>query len=295
MRNDFCENYLMHADRANHKYVAKVKLASGKYYYFYDLAKYQRYLRGSKPKDMPATANNAKKNPNENKVSATTKSVLSNDKVVQNLVNKKTEGATIEEKTKHLKSYMKNGEEKISDILNKNTSSAASSAEDSTSSKKSSKGGSGSSKSDSKKSIGGKGAKSSKSGSSKEKTAKEKSSGSGSKAAKEKTVKEKTSKEKQTSNAPMTMDKLQSTYGKKDEEVSKFSGSASDFKNDMLSKYKDGSFGYLSAGDTVYKWEIDGNNVILIDYKTDKKVSFDEYLKDANAFKSFQTNTKKKK
>lgn len=292
MRNDFCENYLMHKDRANHLYVAKVRLANGKFYYFYDLAKYQRYLRGSKPKDMPATANNAKKNPNEDKVSSTTKKALSNDKAVQDLVNRKTEGSTMEEKTVHLKSYIKKGEETISNELNKISEKAAKTEDDSKSNKKSS--GGGSSKSDSKKGIGGKGAKSSKSSSSKDKAVKEKSSGSGSKAAKEK-AKKQSKENQQNSNAPITMDKLKTTFGKKDEEVSKFSGSASDFKNDMLSKYKDGSFGYLSAGDTVYKWEIDGNNVILIDYKTDKKVSFDEYLKDANAFKSFQTNTKKKK
>lgn len=49
MRNDFCTGYLAHSAKGkewqNHKYVAKVKLASGKYFYFYSQAEYDRFLK----------------------------------------------------------------------------------------------------------------------------------------------------------------------------------------------------------------------------------------------------------
>lgn len=41
-------SYIQHADRKDHKYVAKVKLKNGKYRYFYDKGEYNRYLLGKK-------------------------------------------------------------------------------------------------------------------------------------------------------------------------------------------------------------------------------------------------------
>ena len=91
------------------------------------------------------------------------------------------------------------------------------------------------------------------------------------------------------------MDTLKKVYGKEDKDVSSFDGSASDFKKDMLSKYDDGSYGYLMAGDKAYKWTIENGDIILKDYDSDKEVSFDEYLKDAKSFKEFNTSKKKTK
>lgn len=53
MRNDFESNYLMHwglkkgAQRAKHKYIARIELPNGKYRYFYTLAEYAAYLKDS--------------------------------------------------------------------------------------------------------------------------------------------------------------------------------------------------------------------------------------------------------
>ena len=48
------------------------------------------------------------------------------------------------------------------------------------------------------------------------------------------------------------------------------------------------------AGDKAYKWTIDGGQLVIKDFDTDKDVSFDTYLKDVKQFKEFQTNKKKK-
>ena len=49
MRNDFCTGYLAHSAKGKewgrHKYVAKVKLGTGRYFYFYDWNQYQKYLK----------------------------------------------------------------------------------------------------------------------------------------------------------------------------------------------------------------------------------------------------------
>ena len=249
MRNDFCENYLMHADRANHKYVAKIKLSSGKFYYFYNLLQYQNYLKKLGKNNNQQDGQNALKNPNENKVSPEMKRTLASDKAVQNLVNKKMEGNTIEEKTKHLKSYMNKGSEVISSKLSNETKTTATDTSDSKKSSKSS--GSGGSSSKSSKGIGGKGAKSK---SSKEKSSKEKASG-GSKSNKSSSSKETKDKNKKVvlPEEQMTIDKLKSMYKKKDDDVSTINGTSDDLKKKMLDKYDEGAFGYLSAGDKVYE------------------------------------------
>lgn len=289
MRNDFCEDYLMHKDRANHKYVAKIKLPSGKFYYFYNLTQYQNYMKGRGGKNTPL---NVKKDPNRKEPSASdaVKKQMANDKAVQDLVAKKTPGNNVSEKVQYLRDVINKGKNKVSSILNGETTKTSS--EDTSTSKKSGKSsGSGSSKSSSKKSkgasSGSKGSSSAKGSASKEKTG-------ASKAAKASNSQSVKVQKQPVNNTPINMDTLKKVYGKEDKDISSFEGSANDFKNNMLSKYKEGSFGYLTAGNTTYKWEISGGKIILKDYDTDKEVPFDSYLKDAKSFKEFKSNTKKK-
>ena len=285
MRNDYCESYLMHKDRTNHKYVAKIKLPSGKFYYFYNLTQYQNYMKGRGGKNTPQ---NFKKDPNRKDPSASdaVKKQMASDEAVQALVSKKTPGTDVNEKVQYLRNTINAGNKKISSILNEDKSKSL--EETNKSSKKS--GGSGSSKSSGKKS---KGASSGAKGSSKGNASKEKSSAS--KAAKDASKNQTSNDQKKSvNNAPINMDTLKKIYGKEDKDISSFEGNATDFKNNMLSKYKEGSFGYLTAGNTTYKWEISDGKVILKDYNTDKEVSFDSYLKDAKNFKEFKSNTKKK-
>lgn len=95
MRNDFCSNYLEHSAKgktwANHRYVAKVKLPSGKWFYFYDANAYQNYLKRQGGGD---TGRFAKANPNKEMVELAAK----NDPNLQNLVKENSPEKTLEEK-----------------------------------------------------------------------------------------------------------------------------------------------------------------------------------------------------
>lgn len=62
----------------------------------------------------------------------------------------------------------------------------------------------------------------------------------------------------------------------------------------MLSKYDEGSFGYLMAGDKAYKWTIEGGKLIIKDFDTDKEVSSKDYLNNVKELKEFQTSKKHK-
>lgn len=114
MRNDFCSNYLEHSAKgktwANHRYVAKVKLPSGKWFYFYDANAYQNYL---KRQGGGNTGQFAKTNPNKEMVELAAK----NDSNLQNLVKENSPEKTLEEKTKAMKSNIENGEKKIQELL----------------------------------------------------------------------------------------------------------------------------------------------------------------------------------
>lgn len=281
MRNDYCSNYLEHSAKGtswkNVKYLKKVPLGNGKFYYIYT------------QKELDAWNKRNSQNANSNVLSdkykaETKKQVLSSGKTLEDLQKEgfTVKGRTPAEKTANLKKNIKDGEDAIKKALEK---------EEESKSKKSKSSGSGSSGKSSKGSSGGSSKKSGSSKSSKEKS--EKSSAK--KAATEKaTAKTQTTQKKTENKTPINLDTLKKIYGAKDEDVSTHDMTAPEFKNKMLSKYDEGSFGYLMAGDKAYKWTIEGGQLVIKDFDTDKNVSFDTYLKDVKQFKEFQTNKKKK-
>jgi len=279
MRNDFQEGaFLAHSAKGTTwkkgtSYIKKIPLGGGKFHYVYSQAELS--AMGKKNAGAENVLSNKER---QKRLSEATKAVTVEDLAKNGF---KIAGKTSSEKAKNLKSSISKGEKKIQEALSK--------------SKKSGSGSGGSS--GSKKSSGGSGKGSS--GSGKEKAAKEKS-GAAKKESKEKaSTKEKTSaketKKKEQNNTPITLDTLKKIYGVKDEDVEKHDMSASEFKSKMLSKYKEGSFGYLMAGGKAYKWTIDGGQLVLKDFDSDKDVSFDTYLKNVKSFEEFQTNKKKKK
>lgn len=290
MRNDFHEEaFLAHSAKGtswkNTKYLKKVPLGNGRYYYIYTQAQLNAWNKRN--------SQNANNNVLSDKYKAETKKqVLSSAKSLEDLQKEgfTVKGRTPAEKTANLKKNIKDGEDAIKKALEKEESKSKKSSGSSGSSGKSSKGSSGGS---SKKS-----GSSKSSGSSKEKSSgasKEKSASSTKKAASEKiTAKTQTTQKKTENKTPINLDTLKKIYGAKDEDVTTHDMSASDFKNEMLSKYDEGSFGYLMAGDKAYKWTIEGGQLVIKDFDTDKDVSFDTYLKDVKQFKEFQTNKKKK-
>lgn len=275
MRNDFKEGaFLAHSAKGTTwkkgtSYIKKIPLGGGKFHYVYSQAE----LNAMGKKNAGA-ANVLSNKERQKRLSEATKAVTVEDLAKNGF---KVSGKTSSEKAKNLKSSISKGEQKIQEVLSKSKKSGS---------------GSGSS-SGSKKSSGGSGSSKGSSGSGKEKAAKEKS-GAAKKEAKEKTSAKET-KKKEQNNAPITLDNLKKIYGAKDEDVTKHDMSASEFKSKMLSKYKEGSFGYLMAGGKAYKWTIDGGQLVLKDFDSDKDVSFDTYLKDVKSFEEFQTNKKKKK
>lgn len=288
MRNDFHEGaFLAHSAKGTSwkstKYLKKVPLGNGRYYYIYTQAQLNAWNKRHSSGSSNNTPTNVLSNNERNKrMTGAVNNGGSLDNIIRNGMVAK--GNTLAEKTANLKKNIADGEEAIKKALSSSESSSSKKSSGSSgSSKKSKSGSSGKSKSGSS----GKSAK--------EKTAKEKSGSS--KAAKEKTTKEKTTTKKETkavNNTPINMDSLKKIYGKEDKDISSFSGSAAEFKKNLLEKYEDGAFGYLSAGDTIYKFTVQNGNVILQDFNTDKEISFDEYLKDVKDFKEFKSNTKKK-
>lgn len=298
MRNDFHEGaFLAHSAKGTSwkstKYLKKVPLGNGRYYYIYTQAQLNAWNKRHSSGSSNNTPTNVLSNNERNKrMTTAVSSGRSLDNIIRNGMVAK--GNTLAEKTANLKKNIADGEEAIKKALASSESSSSkkgSGSGSSGSSKKSKSGSSGKSKSGSS----GKSKSGSSGKSAKEKTAKEKSGSS--KAAKEKTTKEKTTTKKEAkavNNTPITMDSLKKILGKEDKDISSFKGTAAEFKKNLLKKYKDGAFGYLSAGGKVYKFTIQNGNVILQDFDTDKEVSFDQYLKDAKDFKEFKSNTKKK-
>lgn len=296
MRNDFCSNYLEHSAKgktwSNHRYVAKVKLPSGKWFYFYDANAYQNYLK------KQGGGNNgqfAKANPYKEMVEAAAK----NDPNLQNLTNNETKGKTLAEKTKTMQTNIENGEKKIQELLG-NT-------KDSKSKKKS---GSGSSKKK-EATIKAKPVRSSKS--SKKKSEKNSSKSGSSKKTSEKTSnnKEKQAvKDSRNENAkgitnaeqlknenaatqttkPFTVDSLKKTFGIEDSDVNKHENTSALLEK--IKSYDDGSNGYIIAGDKIYKWSKNDGDITFMDYETDKEVTLGSELKD---IQEFVINGKKKK
>ena len=290
MRNDFQEGaFLAHSAKGtswkNVKYLKKVKLASGKYYYIYTQAQLNAWNKSHSIEGNNVLSDKTKADAK--------KQVLNNSSSLEQLQKERfaVKGNTSAEKKANLQKSISDGEKKIEEILEKKQK-----EKEEAKSKKSS--GSGSSgKSSKKSSAKGSSGSSKKSNSSKDKENKEKSASS--KAASEKstaksTAKATTTQTKTENKTPITLDTLKKIYGTKDDEVTTHDKSASEFKNEMLSKYDEGSFGYLMAGDKAYKWTIEGGNLVIKDFDTDKDVSFDTYLKDVKQFKEFQTNKKKK-
>lgn len=291
MRNDFCSNYLEHSAKgktwANHRYVAKVKLPSGKWFYFYDANSYQNYLKKQGGGD---TGQFAKANPNKEMVELAAK----NDPNLQNLVKEKSSEKTLEEKTKAMKTNIENGEKKIQEIL-ENTKGSKS--------KKNGKGGGSSkkkeatikakpvrsSKSSKKKKDENK--KTSKSGKEKKTSNKEKQTQKKEEAVKNNLLNTKTTNESEkTASKPFTADSLKKTFGIKDTDVNKHKNTS-----ELVSKiksYDDGSNGYIIAGDKIYKWSKDDGNITFMDYETDKEVTLGPEL---NNIQEFVINGKKKK
>lgn len=291
MRNDFCSNYLEHSAKgktwANHRYVAKVKLPSGKWFYFYDANAYQNYLKRQGGGD---TGRFAKANPNKEMVELAAK----NDPNLQNLVKEKSSEKTLEEKTKAMKSNIENGEKKIQEIL-ENTKGSKS--------KKNGKGGGSSKKKEA--AIKAKPVRSSKSSKKKDENKKTSKSGKEKKTSnskekqtqkKEEAVKNNLSNTKTTNepekitSKPFTADSLKKTFGIKDTDVNKHKNTS-----ELVSKiksYDDGSNGYIIAGDKIYKWSKNDGNITFMDYETDKEVTLGSEL---NNIQEFVINGKKKK
>ena len=290
MRNDFCSNYLEHSAKgktwANHRYVAKVKLPSGKWFYFYDANAYQNYLKRQGGGDPGRFA---KANPNKEMVELAAK----NDPNLQNLVKENSPEKTLEEKTKAMKSNIENGEKKIQEIL-ENTKGSKS--------KKNGKGGGSSKKKEatikakpvrssksSKKKDENK--KTSKSGKEKKTSNKEKQTQKKEEAVKNNLLNNKTTNEpEKTTSKPFTADSLKKTFGIKDTDVNKHKNTS-----ELVSKiksYDDGSNGYIIAGDKIYKWSKNDGNITFMDYETDKEVTLGSEL---NNIQEFVINGKKKK
>lgn len=291
MRNDFCSNYLEHSAKgktwANHRYVAKVKLPSGKWFYFYDANAYQNYLKRQGGGD---TGQFAKANPNKEMVELAAK----NDPNLQNLVKEKSSEKTLEEKTKAMKTNIEHGEKKIQELL-----------ENSKGNKSKKKGkGSGSSKkkeatikakpvrsSKSSKKKKDENKKTSKSGKEKKTSNKEKQTQKKEEAVKNNLLNTKmTNEPEKTTSKPFTADSLKKTFGIKDTDVNKHKNTS-----ELVSKiksYDDGSNGYIIAGDKIYKWSKNDGNITFMDYETDKEVTLGSEL---NNIQEFVINGKKKK
>ncbi|SFU33302.1 hypothetical protein [Butyrivibrio sp. INlla21] len=266
MRNDFCPGYLEHSAKgktwANHRYIAKVKLASGKWFYFYDAKAYQNYLNKSKEPGRYAKAN-----PDKELVEEQAKS----DPTLKKLISSGVKGKTTEEKTKNLKTSIKNGEKKIQELLSKDS--------------KSKKKGKGSSSKKSKSDISTKKFKPAKAA--KDKASKKAAAGASKKAKAEPKAKAdkqaKKTEEKKQSTRVFNTDSLKKMFGMKDEDIRTHEDTSKLL--DKLKSYDEDSYGYILAGDKVYKWSKSDGQITFMDYDTDKEVTISSALKDIQEFR----------
>lgn len=271
MRNDFIAHSAKGTSWKNVKYLKKIPLGNNRFYYIYTQKELDAYNKRNS-----GAVNVLSDKEKERRKQQAAKAVTLEDLAKNGFA---ISGKTTSEKTANLNKAISKGQSEINKAISKEES-------------KSKSGGSGSSGS-SKKSKSGGAAKGGGSGSSKKSgSEKEGSKSSASKSAKSQETKQ--TQTKKADNTPINLDTLKKVYGAKDEDVTTHKLTSSEFKNEMLSKYKDGAMGYLMAGDKAYKWVISGGNIVLRDYNTDKEVSFDDYLKDVKEFKEFQTNKKKK-
>lgn len=266
MRNDFQEGrFLAHSAKgkawANHKYVAKVKLSSGKWFYFYDAGEYQKYLKN---KNEPGRY--AKANPDKDLVEDQVKK----NPILQKLINKGIKGTTTSEKEKNMKSAISRGEKKISELLSKNSSK---------------KKGKGSSKKSSADKLASKKFKPAKSA--KDKASKKSASGASKKPKAEPKAKAekqlKKTEEKNKSTRLFNTDSLKKMFGMKDEDIRTHESTSKLL--DKLKSYDNDSYGYILAGDKVYKWSKSDGRITFMDYDTDKEVTLNSALKNIQEFR----------
>lgn len=282
MRNDFCTGYLAHSAKGKewgrHKYVAKVKLGTGRYFYFYDWNQYQKYLKKRGDANRKAI---------EEKKAATS-------------------GGSSEETAKKSMTAEERRQADIERVMGSKGSSSPKSKKSGSSSS--------SSKKSSSKSSSGK-SKSKSSSSSKEKTTKEKSSSSASKKeAKEKTTKTSTTNtaqqtvQQEVKKTP-SLSSYKYQYDLKDDDVDSYQGQDSnrisrnqieEIIQDAVDKYPDDSSGYLLSGFTNdinynFKWVKENGTIKLLDPDTNQEVSMDTALLNMNSVSLFRTDNKQKK
>lgn len=279
MRNDFCTGYLAHSAKGKewgrHKYVAKVRLGTGRYFYFYNWDQYQKYLKKRGDANRKAIE--------EKKAAAS--------------------GGSSEESAKKSMTAEERRQADIERVMGSKGSSSSKS-------KKSGSSSSSSKKSSSKSSSG----KSKSSSSSKEKTAKEKSSSSASKKeAKEKTTKTSTTNTAQQTVQEVkktpSLSSYKYQYDLKDDDVDSYQGQDSnrisrnqieEIIQDAVDKYPDDSSGYLLSGFTNdinynFKWVKENGTIKLLDPDTNQEVSMDTALLNMNSVSLFRTDNKQKK
>lgn len=279
MRNDFYTGYLAHSAKGKewgrHKYVAKVKLGTGRYFYFYDWNQYQKYLKKRGDANRKAIE--------EKKATAS--------------------GGSSEETAKKSMTAEERRQADIERVMGSKGSSSSKS-------KKSGSSSSSSKKTSSKSSSG----KSKSSSSSKEKTAKEKSSSSASKKeAKEKTTKTSTANTTQQTVQEVkktpSLSSYKYQYDLKDDDVDSYQGQDSnrisrnqieEIIQDAVDKYPDDSSGYLLSGFTNdinynFKWVKENGTIKLLDPDTNQEVSMDTALLNMNSVSLFRTDNKQKK
>lgn len=302
MRNDFCMNYLAHSAKgkewARHRYVAKVRLPSGKWFYFYDAKRYQNYLKrkngGNKTppsipqskeieeerKNLSTLKSYASKSTAEKK--AVTKDYISKGKdKASELVSSVNKSSSDSKKKNELSEA---GKKKTEEILKKTKDKNANKSKGKTSSKKKSGSGGSSKSSSGRKSSGAK-----------------KGSGEATSKKKDKTSSEKNIKEKQkehqvenqpkpNSVRPFTPDVLKKHFNIEDKDINTHRSTAELI--DKIKTYKDGTNGYVIVGDKIYKWSKNDGNIVFMDYETDKEVTLGSELSN---IQEFVINGKKKK
>ena len=245
MRNDFCSNYLAHArgvEWKNHKYVAKLKLANGKFFYFYSQAQYDSYM------------NKMKKRNDANREALNEKFGIK--KATPKVEAKKN--TTVEDSKS--KSKKKSGSSSSSKSSGAKSGKSSSSSKSKSSSEEKAKKGSGSSKQ------------------AKESTKKTSAKSSANAMTMSKLLRELeaatavTTKGEETNAA-----ELKETYGVIDNEVSSLN--AMKAEQEMNQKYKDGAYGFISVGDKVYKWDKQGGQMHLYDFQSEKEIPFNTIIK----------------
>lgn len=326
MRNDFIGNFIEHSAKgktwANHRYVAKAKLPSGKYLYFYDMATYQNYLKktGQKPDNplnledktatrIPAKSYSEAKTTEEKKT--VTQSYISSGSAKAKETSSKTGSKKLSEAT----SEADKGKQKTEEILNK-VKSSNSSKKTGSSNKTSSKNKKGSSKSSkNKKSTAEKEAekqakaeakaqKQAESNAKKEAKAREKAEKQAKKEAEKeakalaKAQKEAAKKSSSTTDRVTSMTKsFKTMLGIKDKDISSYqaadgekitSEEAKELESSMISKYKTGATGYLISDSRTFRWTKTDNGLELEDVDTNEKVSLESALIGSTKFSEFK-------